>query len=221
MAQEINYYLKSIEEIAKIPEGVKPSLLVQTCCGPCACFPLTFLCPRFKVTLYYNNSNIFPRSEYEKRLGELKKLLANMKNDYGYEVELITPEYDNETFMKDLIPYGYCQEGGERCRICYRKRMKEAYDYAEKEGFDYFCTIMTISRQKDSKVLNAIGEDLEKEHLSTKYFYSDFKKKDGALIGQKIREKYGLYCQNYCGCIFSFNDMKARSALKEDENWAG
>lgn len=215
---EINYYRLSLEEIAKINPGERPRLLVQTCCGPCACFPLTFLCPRFEVTLYYNNSNIFPPSEYEKRLGELKKLLSYLERDFGYRVNLITPKYDNETYMKELIPYGNCEEGGERCRICYRKRMKEAYDYAEKEGFDYFCTVMTISRQKDSKTLNLIGNDLEKEHLNTRYFYSDFKKKGGIEMGVKLREKYGLYCQNYCGCIFSFNEMKKRTSAKEDEH---
>jgi predicted adenine nucleotide alpha hydrolase (AANH) superfamily ATPase len=40
--------------------------------------------------------------------------------------------------------------------------MGEAYDYAEKNGYDYFTTVMTISRQKDSQILNKIGKELEK-----------------------------------------------------------
>jgi predicted adenine nucleotide alpha hydrolase (AANH) superfamily ATPase len=156
----INYYLMSLKELAALPKDPKPTLLLHACCGPCSTFPLTFLCPHFEVTIYYNNSNIFPESEYQRRLEELKKFLGYFKQDYGYDVKLIVPRYDNEKYNETLAPYALEKEGGKRCVICYRKRMGEAYDYAEANGYDYFTTVMTISRQKNSEVLNAVGQEL-------------------------------------------------------------
>lgn len=200
----INYYKKSLKELETLPVSPKPTLLLHACCGPCSCFPLTFLCPHFAVTIYYNNSNIYPESEYIRRLDELKKLLAYFKRDYGYEVALLVPPYDNDAYNKDLEPYAALPEGQTRCFICYRKRMSEAYDYAEKNGYDYFTTVMTISRQKDSQVINKIGKELEMNHLKTKYFYSDFKKNKGIDIGQEMRKHYDLYNQLYCGCKYTY-----------------
>ena len=206
-----NYYLQSLDELAKIDaSGKKPRLLFHVCCGPCACWPLEFLCPHFDVTIYYNNSNIYPASEFEKRLGEVRKLISFYKRDYGFHIELIVPPYDYETYKKDLEPFADEREGLNRCQICYRKRMAEAYDYAEGNGYDYFTTVMTVSRQKNSQVMNIIGSELEKLHPHCRYFYSDFKKDDGALKGREIRLRYGLYNQNYCGCEYSLANRKER-----------
>lgn len=210
MAKARNYYQESLQEIASLPGGKKPTLLMHVCCGPCACFPLTFLCPHFDVTLYYDNSNIYPESEFLRRRGELEKLLGYYKRDYGFAIGLIEPPYDHEKYMEDLRPYASDPEGGRRCLLCYEKRMKEAYDYAEEHGYDYFCTVMSISRQKSSKAMNEIGEKLEKEHSHTKYFYSDFKKADGDLFARNLRVHYGLYNQLYCGCEYSFEAGKKR-----------
>jgi hypothetical protein len=56
----VNYYQKSLKELEDLPKDKKPKLLLHACCGPCSCFPLTFLCPHFEVTIYFNNSNIYP-----------------------------------------------------------------------------------------------------------------------------------------------------------------
>ena len=218
MPEKINYYKISLKEIEDLPKGdKKPRLLIHVCCGPCFCFPVTFLCPHFDVTVYYNNSNIYPPEEFERRLGELKTLLGYIKRDYGYDVDLIVPAYDNVTYMKSLSPYANSREGGERCHVCYRKRMSEAYVFAEEHGFDYFTTVMTISRQKDSQVMNEIGQELEKTHTRTKYFYSDFKKNNGQMIGAQMRKDYGLYNQLYCGCVYSYNEAQDRIKANDGE----
>ncbi|MBR4274912.1 MAG: epoxyqueuosine reductase QueH, partial [Bacilli bacterium] len=147
-----NYYNISLEEIKNLHGDKKPRLLLHGCCGPCSCWPLLFLCPHFDVTIMFNNSNIYPEAEYTKRLEELKRLLECIKRDFNFDVGLVVTPYDNDEFDKDLAPYGNEREGGRRCMICYRKRMGEAYDYAEENGFDYFTTVMTISRQKNSLI---------------------------------------------------------------------
>lgn len=210
-----NYHKVALHELSKIDEsGVRPKLLLHVCCGPCSCFPLLFLCPHLDVTIYYSNSNIYPESEYQKRLRELKRFLEFVKKDYGYNIPLIEMPYDNEDYMKHLTPFGPGPEGGERCFACYAVRMKEAYDYAEANGFDYFTTVMTISRQKNAEKLNEIGMSLSTSHPHTKYFYSDFKKGKGEEEGIRIAKSYDLYRQCYCGCVYSYEDMLRRNELK-------
>lgn len=215
-----NYYLESLKELEALPKDKKPRLLLHACCGPCSCFPLTFLCPHFEVTIYFNNSNIYPQNEYERRLGELKKFLGYFERDYDYHVDLIVTAYDNENYNKDLEPYAALPEGEERCFICYRKRMGEAYDYAEKNGYDYFTTVMTISRQKDSQILNKIGKELEEKHSKTKYFYSDFKKAKGIDVAREMRIHYDLYNQLYCGCKYTYAKGLAK-AKEKGIDWKG
>lgn len=204
---KINYYLKSLEEIKRIETlSYKPSILIHACCAPCSAFPLEFLTQFFKVTIYYNNSNIYPATEYHQRLNELKEFL---KTDHP-DVQIIVPTYDNESYQKILDKYGEMPEGRERCFACYARRMNEGYQFAAQNGYDYYTTIMTISRHKNSQKLNEIGAQLEKKYPSTKYFYSDFKKKQGLERGTQIAREHDMYRQDYCGCKYSYEDRNKR-----------
>lgn len=207
MENKINYYKKSLQildEIGKNP--AKPKLLLHACCGPCSTFPLTFLCPYFDVTIFFNNSNIYPSNEYNRRLDELKRFLEMFEADFGYHVNLVVTEYKNEEYMKDIEPFKDFPECSKRCFICYEKRMDEAFAYADSLGFDFFTTVMTISRQKNSQILNEIGKKLSEKYKNTKYFYSDFKKNKGIDEAREMRIKYDLYQQVYCGCKYSFEN---------------
>lgn len=204
METKINYYLKSLEEIKK-NEGKRPTLLLHACCGPCATFPLKFLTKYFDVTIFYNNSNIYPKEEYLRRKEELKKFLDYFYADYNIKVQVIETEYDNELYNKDLEPYKDEAEGLMRCKICYEKRMDEAFKYADENQFDYFTTVMTISRQKNSQVLNEIGKKLQEKYKYTRYLFSDFKKNKGIDEARGMRIKYNLYQQLYCGCKYTYH----------------
>jgi len=205
MEKKIDYHLKSMNEIERIAKAmVKPRLLLHSCCAPCSTYTLLFLCPVFAVTIYFNNSNIYPASEYQKRLSELQRFLEAFEEKSHHHVDLIVPRYDNDAYNLDLEPYADLPEGSKRCLLCYEKRMDEAYRYAQSNGYDYFTTSMTISRQKNSQILNAIGQKLAFLYPKTKYFYSDFKKDRGIDIAREMRDEYGLYQQLYCGCKYSF-----------------
>ena len=93
-------------------------------------------------------------------------------------------------------------ERGARCLKCYRMRLEESAKAAKENDFDYFTTTLSISPQKDAAVLNDIGKQLSIEY-NIPYLFSDFKKKDGYRRSCALSEQYGLYRQDYCGCIFS------------------
>ncbi len=93
-------------------------------------------------------------------------------------------------------------EGGERCFLCYRMRLEESAKIARENGFDYFTTTLTISPLKNAQKLNEIGQELA-EKYEVPFLPSDFKKKNGYKRSAELSREYGLYRQNYCGCVFS------------------
>lgn len=143
----------------------------------------------------------------------MPRLLEDLKRDYGFEVGLVVPPYDPDAYYEHMKGYEGMKEGSERCLRCYEYRMAEAYRYADENHFDYFTTVMTISRQKSSAAINGIGAKLSKGHPSVPYLYSDFKKKGGIEKGRQMRIHYGLYNQQYCGCRASYGaHLKRESA---------
>lgn len=213
----INYYNVSLEEIKSFGE-TKPSIALHACCGPCASFPIEFISKYFsRLTIVFTNSNIYPSEEYERRLVELKKVIKISKEKYNFDIELVEFPYDNKTYNKILDEYGDQDEGLDRCKRCYKERMLQAYRYADEHNFDYFATVMTISRQKNSQVMNEIGKELSK-NFKTKYFYSDFKKNNGQLRASELRKEYDLYAQQYCGCIYSYARYLKRLKEKQEQD---
>lgn len=211
-----NYYQKSLQilnKIKKTPE-IKPSLLFQVCCGPCSLYPLEMLCDIFDITVFYNNSNLYPHEEFERRLYELKKIVSDLNNKKDKNIKIVIYPYDHENYMTDLLPYKDEKEGGHRCHICYRKRMEEARNYAAKNDFDYFTTSLTSSRQKSAFIINQIGEEISKNAAKPQYFFSDFKKKAWAEIGYAIAKERGYYLQEYCGCEYSLEQSKQKESSK-------
>lgn len=199
------FYDMSIEEIGLIKqENKRPILGLHVCCGVCVTFPLEFLTPIFKVVILYCNSNIYPQEEYNRRLNEMIRYVEYFNKTFNQDVEMIIFPYDNVAYNEVLAPYKDEKEGGKRCLLCYKTRMEETYKYAEEHNYDYFTTVMTISRQKNSKILNQIGEELSKKY-KPKYFYSDFKKKKGIERVQELKKIHNMYNQEYCGCVYSYS----------------
>ncbi len=51
---------------------MKQKLLLHTCCATCSVFLAEKLSADYQVTVFFDNSNIYPKSEYDKRLKEAK-----------------------------------------------------------------------------------------------------------------------------------------------------
>lgn len=201
-------YAKELEKLIGGLQGRRPSLLLHSCCAPCSSAVLEYLAPHFDLYLLYYNPNIAPEAEYQKRLGELERLLAEMPLE---QTPVLLPcAYEGEAF--DQMARGLEQEpeGGTRCLKCYRLRLEEAAKAAARHGLEYFATTLTISPLKNAQALNRIGEELAAEY-GVKHLPSDFKKREGYKRSITLSREYGLYRQDYCGCVYSKRGKQERT----------
>lgn len=200
-------------EITKTKD--KPSLLLHSCCGPCSSEIIASLSPYFAITILYYNPNIYPKSEFEKRLREQEKIIETL----NLSIPLIVPNYQSKDFFKAIKGYELLGEGSKRCDNCYELRIKEAAIIAKKYGFDYFTTTLSISPHKDSLKINEIGIKIADE-FNVNFLYSNFKLNNGYQKSIAISKKYHLYRQEYCGCLYSKNEFeqKKKVSKKNDSN---
>ena len=141
------------------------------------------------------------------------------------KVQVVEMNYDPEDFYnavgtRENPELATEPEKGERCRRCYEFRLRRAFEYAAAHQFDYFCTTLSISPFKDAEKLNVIGQELEQKakenhaEIIPHWLPSDFEKKGGFKRSLEISEEYGMYRQDYCGCIYSKKN-KNSAIIKE------
>jgi predicted adenine nucleotide alpha hydrolase (AANH) superfamily ATPase len=195
---KINYDLKFKETVSGF-NGEKKKLLLHSCCAPCSTAVLEKVTPYFDVTVFFFNPNITESEEYYLRLNEQKRFL---KTAYGDSVELIEGRYFSKEFFYMVEGYEKEPEGGARCTLCFDNRLQETAKLAKQNGFDYFCSTLTVSPHKNADLINKIGEKFAKEN-GVEWLYSDFKKEEGYKRSIEISKEYELYRQRYCGCLYS------------------
>lgn len=183
-----------------VADGSVPTLLLHSCCAPCSSYCLEYLSDYFEITVFYYNPNIFPDEEYWMRAKEQQSFIGRFPAKYP--IQFIEGEYDTDRFYQISKGYETCPEGGERCFRCYELRLRETAVRAKKMQMDYFATTLTISPLKNAQKLNEIGLALALEE-GVRYLVSDFKKKNGYKRSTELSREYGMYRQDYCGCVFS------------------
>ena len=197
----MNYDLEMEKQINHLND--KKTLLLHACCAPCSSAVLERIAEYFDITILYYNPNITEKEEYEKRLQELEKFVNEINLD---NIKVMPGRYEPEKFFEMSKGLEQEKERGKRCYQCYKLRLEETAKIAEQQNFDFFTTTLSISPYKNSKWLNEIGVDLDKKYQST-YLYADFKKKNGYKRSIELSKQYNLYRQDYCGCIYSKNNM--------------
>ena len=205
----INYQKELDRLIEKLTaENKIPRLFLHSCCAPCSSYVLEYLREFFRITVFYYNPNISMKNEYLKRAAEQKRLIAEYNRlikdglAKGFEIGVVEGDYAPQEFYDITKGLEHCPEGGERCFRCYELRLRETARRAVAGGFDYFATTLTISPLKNAQKLNEIGKRLSEEY-SISWLPSDFKKKNGYKRSIELSAEYGLYRQNYCGCVYS------------------
>ena len=189
-------------------EGKTPRLFLHACCAPCSSYVMEYLSQYFEITVFYYNPNIYPETEYRERAREQERLICEMKTENP--IHFLEGTYDPSVFYAMARGHEKDLEGGERCFRCYELRLREGAAVAKQGGFDYFTTTLSISPLKNAQKLNEIGIRLGEEY-GVPYLQSDFKKKNGYKRSTELSAQYGLYRQNYCGCVFSQE--------KENKTW--
>lgn len=174
-------------------------VLLHICCGVCA-----FSCieqlkeENFYVEGFFFNPNIYPYQEYKKRKDVLETVRESTK------ILIREGTYNASSWFALCKKYYHEPEKGVRCQLCFRMRLEETFRYAKKNNFDFFTTTLTISPYKNSTVINQIGAKIG----GAKFLQRDFKKKDGFKKTLLFANKYKVYHQNYCGCIYSLRIAK-------------
>lgn len=182
-------------------------LLLHVCCAPCSSYVLEYLYSKYNITAFFYNPNITIWEEYEKRIRELKRFVREAP--FAKNVVVVESVYNPDKFIEISKNLENEPERGIRCYKCYELRLRETAIYALEHKYDLFTTTLSISPHKNAEWLNEIGMRLSDE-LGIDYLYSDFKKKNGYSRSIQLSKEYGLYRQNYCGCVYSKNEADKR-----------
>jgi len=185
------------------------TVLLHACCGPCAsaCEP-RLREEGHKVVLFFSNSNIDTREEFDRRLEALRQLAE------ADGVEVVADEYDHGDWLEQVASgYESEPEKGARCARCFRFSLMRAARYAAANGLEAFTTSLTVSPHKVSPMVFAAGKDAAwavsvapcggGAAAAPAFLEVDFKKADGFLRSLRRSAELGLYRQDYCGCEFS------------------
>jgi len=181
----------------------KQKILLHSCCAPCSTAVIERLKDDFEIAIFYYNPNIYPEEEYIKRKNEEIKYIKHLNEiDKENKISMIDCDYESEKFYDAVKGYENEREGGARCAICFKLRLKETAKKAKELGFDLFGTTLTVSPHKNAELINSIGLGLEKE-IGEKFLESNFKKQNGYKRSVELSKENNIYRQNYCGCEFA------------------
>ena len=199
-----NFFRKFDKTVEQFGD-TKPEILLHSCCGPCSSSVLELLAKYFDVTVLWYNPNLYPEAEYEKRLDTQKQLIDAIGTD-GVKASLLVEPWRSEDYFSRIKGLENEPEEGKRCLECFKIRLDETARIAAERGFEWFCTTLTVSSRKDAVAINAIGREAAAKY-GVKWLPSEFRKREGNHRSIILSEKYGLYRQEYCGCVFSLANM--------------
>ena len=177
-------------------------IVLHICCGVCAAGVVERLTSEgHQVLGLFYNPNIHPSEEYQKRLDVAHKVAKELS------FPLVEAPYTPEVWLQETSGLENEPEGGRRCQVCFRIRLKQTYLYMKKHGYDAFATTLTVSPHKSTGVVNYVGGEMGGD----RFLARDFKKQAGFQRAMEIAKKWALYRQNYCGCIYSQRETKPKS----------
>lgn len=167
-------------------------ILLHVCCAPraTACVERLLADDR-DVSLYFSNSNINSKMEFEKRLSYVEKIAGIF--DVGLEIDT----YRHDDWLEHVHGLESEPERGLRCVKCFDWSLQRTAQKAAEVGIESFATSLTVSPHKNSRII------FETANQYSGFEPWDFKKKNGFLRSRELSDEFNLYRQNYCGCEFS------------------
>ena len=222
---------------SELPQG---RLLLHSCCAPCSGAIVEALAEAYKavgrnpgeeMAIFWSNSNIYDKAEYEKRRGEILRYAGL------FGIEVIDDDYDHAAW-KEQVARGRedAPERGPRCLECFAFRLMRAARYAAENGFGTLTTTLASSRWKSLEQVDEAGrracamvveglaakaeespakaeESLAKASAeshngtATKVHWWGRNWRKGGLQPRRneIIKEQNFYNQTFCGCEFSIS----------------
>lgn len=182
-------------------------VLLHACCAPCSSAIVECLLQHgLQPTLFYCNPNIWPRSEYDIRLGEAKRFAREQG------IGFVEVPYDHERWLERVRGLEEEPERGRRCQLCFRLRLEETARYAREHGFRLFGTTLASSRWKSLEQIDRAGHDAEAAEPGTCFWAENWRRGGLQERRNQLLREYGFYNQLYCGCEFSAARMPASTS---------
>ena len=185
--------------LVKLVPPAEGRILLHACCAPCSSAILECMVQNgLKPTVFFSNSNITPREEYELRKAEIIRYCDSLG------VEWVDDDYDHADWLT-CVARGRenAPERGPRCLECFRYRLTRAASYAASNGYSVLTTTLASSRWKDLGQVNEAGADACSKVPGVVWWDMNWRK--GGLQPRRaelIRE-LGFYNQTFCGCEYS------------------
>ena len=166
-------------------------ILLHTCCGPCAIYPVKKLRENnYDVMGFFYKNNIHPYTECVKRQQALEKYAEQIELKVIYQ-----DGYDLEGFLQKI---NFREKN--RCNVCYHDRLLSTALIAKKGKFDFYSTTLLYSKFQKHDLIKSFGESIGKS-VGIPFYYEDFR--TGWKEGIETSKQLGMYRQQYCGCIYS------------------
>ena len=196
--------IPSVGIAAEVPGG-GTQVLLHACCAPCSSAIVECLVQGgVKPVLFYSNSNIWPREEYEHRRSECRRYAAH------WGIPFVEDEYDHEAWRAAMQGLEDEPERGNRCLQCFRYRLRRAAAYAEAHGYPVLTTTLASSRWKRLDQVGQAGAEACAEAEGVCWWDRNWRKGGLQERRNQIIREMDFYNQRYCGCEFS------QAHLKED-----
>lgn len=200
---------KSAIELPEIINAAGRRVLLHSCCAPCSSAILEFMMQHdINPTVFYSNSNIFPQSEYEHRLGEIRHYLQRLN------IPLVEDAYNHSEWLGYIKGKENEPERGARCLMCFKFRMARAAQYAKDHGFSLIATTLASSRWKSlSQIAEAGNWATKLVSADEAIVFWDQNWRKGGLQDRRnaLLKENGFYNQQYCGCEFSMRVVEKLS----------
>lgn len=177
----------------------KTKLVLVSCCAPCSAGAIKQLAdgeiPGVDdfIVLFFN-PNIYPESEYMRRMQEQVKYCEKLGVKYKIG------EYDHDAWRAAVRGLESEPERGSRCSVCFAYRFEYAKKFARENGYNAVASVLGVSRHKDQNQVDVAGQNAPggTEYLQIKWDEN---------LRQKINRESDFYRQNYCGCEFSIRKV--------------
>ena len=184
-----------------IPPNGEKSILLHSCCAPCAGDVMTELKrSHIDYTILFYNPNIHPIKEYEIRKNENKRFAEKLN------VPFVDLDYDKEAWFSKVAGYGNEPERGYRCTLCFDMRFERSALYAHENNYKVFSSTLGTSRWKNFEQINSCGVRAAQQFDGLTYWTFNWRKKGGSNRMVEISKSEKFYQQEYCGCVYSLRD---------------